>query len=182
LENFTDEKLMQLVKQDKLDMMSHLFNRYHLRIYNFSLLMTRDKDISNDITQEVFYKAIKYRRTYKNAKFSSWIYSIARNLCNDHFRSLRKTEQKIEDLRFTSEQDESHKIEPIGSVEQLNSALKKLSIGDRELIIMSRYQGMRYSEIAEITGSTVGAVKTKIHRALQKLKDHYFANKKHYEL
>jgi len=58
----------------------------------------------------------------------------------------------------------------------LNKALGKLNPNDRELVIMNRYQGIKYQEIAEITGSTAGAVKTKVHRAIHKLKEHYLQN------
>lgn len=182
MEKFTDEELMQRVMQGDLDMMSYLYNRYHLKIYNFSFLMTRDKDVSKDITQEAFYKVIKYRKTYKNARFSSWIYTIARNLCNDYYRTLKKTEQPVYDLQLVAERAETTENETIGNIAQLNAALNQLNISDKELIIMSRYQGMKHREIAEITNSTAGAVKTKIHRALYKLKDVYFTNTRHDEL
>lgn len=182
MDNLTDEELMQLVLGGNLDMMRYLFQRYHIKIYNFCLQMTRDKDLSKDITQEVFYKVMKHRETYRQKRFSSWIYTIARNLCNDAFKILNKTQQ-ISDKQWEDRlQINNTSLEPKGNIKKLNSALSQLSNTDKELIIMSKYQGLKYQEIAEITDSSLGAVKTKMHRAMQKLKDCYFFKTKAYDL
>ncbi len=164
---------MILVSNGNLDMMSILFERYHVRIYNFLLKMTRDRDISQDITQEVFYKAIKYRNSYKKGKFSSWIYTIARNIFSDHYQKQKNKDQRLDDIQYKTEEQGNNGIETNETKEQLHLALEKLSPSDKELIVMNRYQGIKYQEIAEIIGSTEGAVKTKVHRAIHKLKEHY---------
>ncbi|WP_299604841.1 RNA polymerase sigma factor [Aquimarina litoralis] len=176
MKNLTDEELMILVSEDNLDMMRILFERYHIRIFNFLLKMTNDRDASQDIAQEVFYKAIKYRKSYNKGKFSSWIYTIARNIFSDHYQSKKNKDQRLDEIEYKTEQEGSNGIEKDEIKEQLNQALKKLNKSDRELVIMNRYQGIKYQEIAEITGSTTGAVKTKVHRAIHKLKDHYLQN------
>lgn len=176
MKNLTDEELMILVSNGNLDRMSILFERYHIKIFNFLLKMTRDRDISQDITQEVFYKAIKYRSSYKRGKFSSWIYTIARNIFADHYQSQKNKEDRFENIEYKIEQKEQDTIEIKETNEELYKALNKLNKSDKELVIMNRYQGIKYQEIAEITGSTAGAVKTKIHRAIHKLKDHYLQN------
>ncbi|SEK86522.1 RNA polymerase sigma-70 factor, ECF subfamily [Aquimarina amphilecti] len=176
MKNLTDEELMILVSNDNLDMMSILFDRYHIRIFNFLLKMTRDRDISQDITQEVFYKAIKYRKSYKKGKFSSWIYTIARNIFSDHYQRQKNKDQRLDEIEYKVERQEIDTIEKVEIKEQLNKALRELNPSDRELVIMNRYQGIKYQEIAEITGSTAGAVKTKVHRAIHKLKDCYLQN------
>ena len=173
MKNLTDEELMILVSEDNLDMMRILFERYHVRIFNFLLKMTNDRDASQDITQEVFYKVIKYRKSYKKGKFSSWIYTIARNIFSDHYQSKKNKDQRLDEIEHKIEQEVSSTVEKSEIREQLNKALEKLNQSDRELVIMNRYQGIKYQEIAEITGSTAGAVKTKVHRAIHKLKDHY---------
>ncbi|GAH56031.1 unnamed protein product [marine sediment metagenome] len=58
--------------------------------------------------------------------------------------------------------------------QQLNSALAKLSEEQRELLVLSRFQGLKYEEISKINGTTVGVVKVKIHRAINKLREVYF--------
>ncbi|MBC2845436.1 RNA polymerase sigma factor [Winogradskyella flava] len=182
MENLTDEELMEFVVGGNLDMMRYLFLRYHIKIYNFCFQMTRDKHLSKDITQEVFYKVLKHRETYKQSKFSSWLYAIARNLCKDHYKILNKTQRLNDNDLKDSYKINNTRSESLGSIRQLNFALDQLSDSDRELIVMGKYQGLKYHEIAEITNSTLGAVKTKMHRAMQKLKDSYFLKTKHHEL
>lgn len=176
MKNLKDEELMILVSNGNLDMMSILFERYHVKIFNFLLKMTRDRDISQDITQEVFYKAIKYRSSYKNGKFSSWMYTIARNVFSDHYQAQKNKNQRLEDIKYKIKDQETDFTETNETCEQLNQALNQLNESDKELVIMNRYQGIKYQEIAEITGSTSGAVKTKVHRAIHKLKNYYLQN------
>jgi len=176
LKELKDEELMLLVSEGDLDKMSILFDRYHIRIFNFLLKLTKDWNISQDMTQEVFYKIIKYRNSYKKGKFSSWIYTIARNIFSDYYQSQKNKDQRIEDVIYHTKAEKQDFIEQNETTEQLNRALNQLSNSDKELVIMNRYQGIKYQEIAEITGSTVGAVKTKVHRAIHKLKNCYFQN------
>ncbi|TSE08015.1 MULTISPECIES: RNA polymerase sigma factor [Aquimarina] len=176
MKNLNDEELMILVSNGNLDMMSVLFDRYHIKIFNFLFKMTRDKEVSQDITQEVFYKAIKYRASYKKGKFSSWIYTIARNIFTDYYQRQKNKDERFDTIEYKIEQKEPDQMDIKETNEELKRALNQLSNVDRELVIMNRYQGIKYQEIAEITGSTAGAVKTKVHRAIHKLKDHYLQN------
>ncbi|WP_128755216.1 RNA polymerase sigma factor [Aquimarina sediminis] len=176
MKNLTDEELMILVSNGNLDMMSVLFDRYHIKIFNFIQKMTRDREISEDITQEVFYKAIKYRSSYRKGKFSAWIYTIARNIFSDHYQNQKNKDERFENVAYKVEQKEQDYIESKEVNEELYRALNQLSKTDKQLVIMNRYQGIKYQEIAEITGSTAGAVKTKVHRAIHKLKNHYLQN------
>ncbi|MEM6769383.1 MAG: sigma factor, partial [Bacteroidota bacterium] len=82
--HLTDEALMQLVQQGDLDKMRPLFDRYHVRIYNYCLHLSGEREASKDITQEVFYRVLKFRATYRATTFATWLYAIARNLCYDH--------------------------------------------------------------------------------------------------
>jgi len=63
--DIADEILMQNVKDGNLSEMSVLFERYHLRIYNFFFRLTFDMDVSQDLTQNLFYRMIKYKNSYK---------------------------------------------------------------------------------------------------------------------
>ena len=174
MKNLTDEEVMILVSQGDLDMMKILFERYHTRIFAFVFKMTQDREISQDRTQDVFYKAIKYRTSYKKGKFSSWIYTIARNVFSDHYQKQKNKDGRLDDQKYKIE--EADHIERQETSEQLNRALNQLSQSDKELVVMNRYQGIKYLEIAEIVGSTEGAVKTKVHRAIHKLKEYYLQN------
>lgn len=164
---------MLLALNGNLDAMKHLFERYNVKIFNYCLKMTGDRQISQDITQEVFYKMIKSRRTFNNNKFSPWIYTIAKNLCYDHFKTKKNNEIVI-DEHILNIPDEYQNERDDSDIKSLDKALNKLSVDERELIVLSKFQKLKYHEIGEILGATEGAIKTKIHRALKKLKQHYF--------
>lgn len=182
LTTLSDEQLMRRVQNGELDHMRPLFDRYHVRIYNYCLRLSSDREVSKDLTQEVFYRAMKFRDTYRAKSFSTWLYSIARNLCYDHYKDRRRSEKQAQELRVLREREAEESPAAPGNVNQLNAALQQLPIADRELIVMHKYQGMKYREMATITHSTVGAVRTKTHRALHKLKDLYFKNNQAHEL
>jgi len=173
---------MQLVQRGDLDKARLLFDRYQVQIYNYCLQLSGDREVSKDLTQEVFYKLLKFRSTYRSTTFSTWLYTIARNLCYDYYRSLRKTEKRIHEFQSFLEQDNGVEEQSLGDFNQLDRALRQLPMADRELIIMSKFQGMKYREIAVITNTSEGAIRTKTHRAINKLKGLYFENVKRHEL
>ena len=129
--------------------------------------------LSEDLTQEVFYKLIKYRASYDKGKFISWIFTIARNSLNTYYRRDKENHKGLESTDYICLKTEDEKGEDYS---ELMNALNKLGTADRELLILHKLQEIKYKELAEITGSTPGAVKTKVSRALKKLKKIYFEN------
>jgi len=170
-----DETIMQHIKEGKIAEMSVLFERYHLKIYNFFFRLTFNRDISQDLTQNLFYRMIKYRNSYNNEhNVKSWIFQIARNLHAD-FRNQEKRNCEII-LKFNSYSDEVSDKEDSYSEEdyiRLEQAMSNLTPDQKEMIILSRYQGMKYEEISEIMNQSVPAIKVAIHRAIKKLKRIY---------
>lgn len=166
-----DEELMAEVALGNLDTASVLFERHHVHVYNFLYKMSRDKMLSEDITQEVFYKLIKYRSSYNNGKFVSWMFTIARNSLTSHYKRSKGKNNSLDLLENKLTEDTADKNEDYS---HLQKALNKLNPADRELLILNRFQEIKYKELAEIMDSTTGAVKTKVSRALKKLKLIYF--------
>ena len=72
-----------------LDQMRYLFDRYHLRIYNFFQKMVRNRSVSEDLTQDVFAKVIRYRSSYNHGNFASWIFTIARNIFSTYYQKQK---------------------------------------------------------------------------------------------
>jgi len=167
---------MQNVKTGQLEDMSLLFDRYHVLIYNFFLKMGLDRDTSQDLTQNLFYRMIKYRSSYKESvSFKSWIYQIARNLHND-YRNLQK---RSEDMFVRNEMLQADVPEVAGFFREedylrLDNALMELSENQRELIVLSKYQGLKYEEISAIVDQSVPAIKVSVHRAMKQLKGIFF--------
>lgn len=162
---------MQEVALGNLELLKELFERHHVHIYNFLYKMCGDKTLSEDIAQDVFYKVIKYRKSYNNGNFISWLFTIARNSLKTHFKRNRENHRDLQALQYKLAEEENGQSEDFS---HLQRALAMLCTSDREILVLNRFQEVKYNEIAEITGSTPGAVKTKISRALKKLRVLYF--------
>ena len=127
--------------------------------------------LSEDLTLDVFYKVLKYRLSYKNGNFVSWIFTIARNSLKTHFTRNKELYSDLETVKYWVAEKENQE-----DYSQLQLALNKLESADREVIIMHRFHEIKYNEITEIMDSTSGAIKTKVSRALKKLKTSYLEN------
>jgi RNA polymerase sigma factor (sigma-70 family) len=173
----TDEMIMEAVKNGDLQQASLLFERHHKRIFNFLARMTADRELAEDLTQNVFLRLIKYRKSYRSgARFQSWIYQMARNIFSDHYQQNKKqpsglvdienVKDNIEDIDQGMEMEEREKI--------LHRSLAMLSDEQREILTLTRFQHMKYEEVADIMNMSVVNIKVKVHRAIAKLREHYF--------
>ena len=171
-----DEAVMQRVKDGNLEDMSVLFERYHLRLYNFFLKLTRDKEISQDLTQNLFYRMIKYKNSYKNdLSVKAWMYQMARNLHRDYFKEEKRAQElfmKTDSYPVDITDDSSIFHEE--DYERLDMAFSSLSSEQKEIIVLSRYQGLKYEEISVIINQSVPAIKVAMHRAIKRLRGIYF--------
>jgi len=172
----TDENIMVQVRNGNLAQMSLLFDRYNEKLFNFFLKMSGNRALAEDLTQNTFYRAIKYKHTFaETSKFKSWIYQIARNIYNDHYNENKTWNtdfvkvENLTDSQFTL-QHENANVE----FELLDMALAKLSETDRQLVVLSKFQGLKYDEISQITGVSVAAIKVQMHRIIKKLREFYF--------
>ncbi len=165
----SDEELMSQVRNGIGEMLGVLFERYHVPLFNFYLKLTGERMVSEDLVQEVFFRILKYRHSYRaDTPFRAWMYQIARNARIDHFRKQRS--------ETSWEPEMSPVIEPVDTAQQsqeailLHRALTQLSDDKREVLVLSRFQDLKYEEIAQLLGCEVGTVKTRVHRALQELR------------
>jgi RNA polymerase sigma-70 factor (ECF subfamily) len=167
--SMSDEDLMSQVRDGAGEMLGALFERYHVPLFNFYLKLSGDRAVSEDLVQEVFLRILKYRQSYMpETPFRAWIYQIARNARHDHFRK-RKPETSWEP-------EMSPVVAPVDTAQQsqeavlLHSALMQIAEDKREVLVLSRFQDLKYEEIAQLLGCEVGTVKTRVHRALQELR------------
>jgi RNA polymerase sigma-70 factor (ECF subfamily) len=173
----TDETIMEAVKDGDLQQASLLFERYHLRIFNFLARMTMDRTQAEDLTQNVFLRMIRYRTSYRRgARFQSWIYQIARNVFSDHYQANKNHRADFVDVENIREQmQDTDEDESRAEREQLlHRSLARLGEEQRELLILTRFQQMKYEEVAQIMDTTVANIKVKVHRAIIKLRENYF--------
>ena len=172
----TDLELMIAVQQGEVGKMGVLFERHHARIYNFCHRMTGNQAASEDLVQEAFMRALKYRQTFRgDADFLPWLYSLARNVCNDYFQRNQRFPIAGGDLPEGISSDPSA-LDNAQQKEQiclLRQALLRLPVERREVLILSRFEFRNYEEIAQLLGCSVGAVKVRVHRAVNQLRETY---------
>src|SRR5688572_20022453 len=173
----TDEMIMEAVRSGNLQQASLLFERYNKRIFNFLARMTMDRDVAEDLTQNVFLRLIKYRNSYKEgSKFQSWIYQVARNVFSDHYQSVKNKKADFVDVEKMGDRmadnDESERMDEQEKL--LQRSMSMLSEEQRELLVLTRFQHMKYEEVAVMMDTTVANIKVKVHRAIGKLREHYF--------
>lgn len=169
----TDTELMIAVRGGDVSLLAELFERHHIRLFNFFIRLTDRRDVSEDLVQEAFMRMLKYRRTYRgDASFAVWMYRIGRNALADQWKKSAKHEplDAASELAASDESpfDAARRDEELA---MLRAALLSLPADRRELIVLIRFEGLRYDEISELLECSVGAVKVRAHRALAELRD-----------
>lgn len=153
-----------------------LFERYQTPLFNFHLRMTGDRAASEDLVQEVFFRILRYRHTFKEGtSFVTWMYRIARNAQADRFRkSGREIGLEPQQEHPAPQPSAAESLESEQEAALVRRALNRLPEDRRELLVLSRFQNLKYDEIAELLGCQAGAVKVRIFRALRELRQIYF--------
>ena len=172
----TDLELMNAVQQGEIGKMGSLFERHHTTIYGFCHRMTGSAAVSEDLVQEAFMRALRYRNSFRgDSDFLPWLYRLARNVCYDYFE--KDSRMPLADTEppegISPEPSAADKAELKEEICLLRQALLKLPVERREVLVLSRFEFRSYKEIAELMESTVGAVKVKVHRALNQLRNIY---------
>jgi RNA polymerase sigma-70 factor (ECF subfamily) len=175
VENQTDSSLMMLVQAGETSQLAVLFERHHLPLFRYLLHLTRNQTVSEDLAQEAFMRVLKYASTYNpNLGFPVWLFGIARNLYFDSLR--RKKAESISD-GFTDIRSSDPMPEELVTRKQdvtlLEKALQQLPSDKREVLVLSRFQNLRYEEIARLTSCEVGTVKVRVYRALKQLRENF---------
>ena len=173
-----DHLLMLRVREGEVGHLGVLFERYHGVLFNFFLRMTGSGQISEDLVQDVFMRMLRYRHTYRdNGNFTTWMYKIARHV---RFDDLRK---RKEEAALDEEEENRHisrlpvpgaQMEKDQEARLLRAALEQLAPDKREILILNRFQYLKYEEIADLLGCEVGAVKVRVYRAIRELREAFF--------
>src|SRR5712671_3770623 len=133
-----DEELMFLVRNGVVEMLGVLFDRYQSPLFNFYCKLTGDRSASEDLVQEVFYRILKYRKSYQSGmSFRSWMYQIARNARLDQARR-QKPDAELEDESASSRMSAftaGDAVEHDQEVELLPRALMQLAEEKREVLV-----------------------------------------------
>jgi RNA polymerase sigma factor (sigma-70 family) len=169
-ESVTDDELMSRVRDGDVQALAPLFERHHVALLNFYLRTTGNRASSEDLVQDVFLRILKYRRTYRpGSRFLTWMYHIARHVGVDH---LRKRHGEIEwDDAYSAPTLPGDPAELAQHRRWLALALRRLPDDKREVLVLSRFQGLRYEAIGQLLDCEPGAVKVRVHRAMRELRE-----------
>ena len=175
----TDAQLIEKYLAGDIAGFNMLVKRWEKPLFNFAYRYVDDFELAKDITQQVFiriYKGLKKMKEHN--KFSSWVYTIATNLCKDEVRRIKKKK-----LDYIDENNENYdkfveeaSSRPDAKVNQqqlqqlIKQALQIIPEEQRVVIIMKEYQGLKFIEIAEALGESINTVKSRMYYGLNALK------------
>jgi RNA polymerase sigma-70 factor (ECF subfamily) len=174
----TDEQLAAKAREGDAAAMEELYLRYRQPVFRIVYRSTRNIDEAEDIVQDVFLKAFERLHTFREqSRFSTWLMRIALNLCTDRARMRQRRQELLE-------READHKLawchpdapDPMETAQQnafheaFYTALNQLPDHHRQLIILRDLEEMDYETIAQILGTSVGAVKLRVMRARRAFK------------
>lgn len=176
----TDEHLVSLSKDGNLNAFNRLVERHQTAVYNLCFRLVGDRGAAEDATQEAFLSAFRSITRFDGGNFRSWVFRIAVNETKDELR--RRGRRPADSLSLVGPEGEyeldvvdpgetaDDLVEREAVAQGIQQALLELPMEQREVIVLSDVHGYHYEEIARLTGSNVGTVKSRIHRGRERLR------------
>jgi len=180
----TDRELMVAFQEGDAEAFAALYQRHLRPILNFFYKMSYDRGLAEDLAQETFLRLLKTRSRYRpEASFRTYLYTVARNLFIDRYRSLRAAPRALsadqplaEEGATLGDQIPSREPDPLQQVQDREAAqwarraMEGLPAAQREVFVLAEGQGLKYREIATILSIPVGTVKSRMHAAVIRLR------------
>ena len=170
---------MRRAQRREPDAFGQLYEEHFDRIYRYVVLRVRNQADAEDITQQVFLKALENIGSYRwrGMPFASWLFRIAHNLVVDHWKKKSREKvvvvaapEEIDQVAASSLNDPATLAELKFDMKQLSVSCEQLSDGQREIISLRFAGGLSVAEAAKVMGKSEGAVKVLQHAALVKLR------------
>lgn len=184
-DTLSDEELLRRFTDGDADAFEVLVLRYERPLYNFILRSVRRRDLADELLQDVFMKVVQRSADFKgSSKLSTWLYTIARNLCIDHSRKMVFRRHKSLDSPSRSGDEEGPTLlertanEELGADRhaiandlsvRITAAVEELPEEQREVFLMRQVQGLAFKEIADVIGVPENTVKSRMRYALERL-------------
>jgi RNA polymerase sigma-70 factor (ECF subfamily) len=178
----TDEELVALSIRGDRDSFDQLILRWERPIYALAYRVLGREEEARDVVQETFLRAFRGIGNFRGqAKFSSWIYRIALNLCRDWIRRERRTPvsptpEGVDVIELAAAQGPVESIEELVARHDMSRvvarAMERLPEEQRTAIILKEYHGMTFQEIADLQGCPLSTVKTRLYQGLSVLRRH----------
>ena len=150
-----------------------LYDRYFTAIFNYVFRKIDDEDITADLTSQTFLKALKNLKKYKyrGVPFSAWLYRIASNEVNRHYRLTNKKQVfSFEEREFENLIEENVEIEEEIDIEHIIQQMHNMSESDIEVIELRFFESKSFAEVAFILGISEANAKMRTYRAIEKLR------------
>jgi RNA polymerase sigma-70 factor (ECF subfamily) len=179
-----DFELIQRFKKGDMSAFTELVKKYQRPLVNYFYIMSKDRDFAEDCAQEVFLRLYGSLKRYtKKAKFTTFLFKIARNLWIDVIRSKEMKTRPISldtpnhnNQQPLSKTVNSQQETPMALInreetkQKIREAVLKLPDHLKEVIILSEFEGMKYEDIGRVLGIPIGTVKSRMHSAIAHLK------------
>lgn len=182
----SDEELLRRFNEGDPDAFEALVRRYERPLYNFILRSVRRRERADELLQDVFLKVVQRSGDFKgNSKLSTWLYTIARNLCIDHSRKMVfRRHQSLDAPGRSGTSDEAPSLLDRTAAEgagadraaiaqdlqrRIAEAVEELPEEQREVFLMRQVQGLAFKEIAEVVGVAENTIKSRMRYALERL-------------
>ena len=188
---WTDEELVARSIRGDADSFSELVLRWERPIYALAYRTIGREEDARDVCQETFLRAFRALPGFRGqAKFSSWLYRIALNLCRDWIRRERRARvmqapEDVDLLEVAAEAGPTESIEDLIARRDLGRAVERLMAHlpeeQRTAIILKEYHGLTFQEIADLVGCPLSTVKTRLYQGLSVLRRGLAAERDHGE-
>jgi RNA polymerase sigma-70 factor (ECF subfamily) len=179
---WTDEELVARSKTGDTESFNQLVRRWERPIFALAYRTLGREEDARDVTQETFLRAFRALAGFKgDAKFSSWLYRIALNLCRDWIRKERRAPlvevpEGVELEQLAVERRETPSVEDLAARAELSrgvaAAMKHLPAEQRTAIILKEYHGLTFQEIADLMNCPLSTAKTRVYQGLTLLRRH----------
>jgi RNA polymerase sigma-70 factor (ECF subfamily) len=170
----SDETLMLRFRAGEARAFEVLVSRHRTPVFSFLLRLTGDRGRAEDLCQEVLLKVVKASERWEaRARFRTWLYAIARNLAVDEARrAVLRRADPLEDAPGAAEPRPGPEDAAASSLlrPKLEAALAALPAEQREVFLLREHAGLRFAEIAEVTGTAENTVKSRMRYALEGLR------------
>jgi RNA polymerase sigma-70 factor (ECF subfamily) len=177
---WTDEELVARSIGGDPDSFNELIHRWERPIYALAYRQLRREEDARDVCQETFLRAYRALHGFRGqAKFSSWLYRIALNLCRDWMRRERRTPvvqapENVDLMELAAAREPSESIEDRVARNDLSRAVERvmalLPEEQRTAIVLKEYHGLTFQEIADLVGCPLSTVKTRLYQGLTVLR------------
>lgn len=181
----SDETLMLRYQEGEVRAFEILLSRHEGPVFNFILRSVGTRSVAEELLQETFLRVIRGAPSYqRQAKFTTWLYTIARNLCVDRSRRQKHRQAQSLDQPLRDEEGSGSLLDvvpgrDVGSerkavrnelAERLNAAIAALSEDQREVFLLRQFHDTPFKEIAEVVGISENTAKSRMRYALEKLR------------